>query len=85
MPITTTTTAREGGHGRAHLREPLVHTLLHQRVKILQAEAGGAQEAAVLPARRLQARHPASDVRRVDAQQDAEGDGHYRAEGRGDA
>lgn len=69
----------------AHLRESLVYTLLYQRVKILQTEAGGAQEAAVLPAGRLQTRHPAPDVRRVDAQQDAEGYGHYGAEGRGDA
>lgn len=71
------------GHVWPHLREPLVHALFHQRVKILQGEAGGAEEAA-LPAGRLQTRHPAPDVRRIDAQQDAEGDGRHGAQGRGD-
>lgn len=59
-----------------HLREQLVHSLLDQGIKGIHGVAGSADEA-VLAVPTLQIHNPVLDISRVDAQQDAKGDGRH--------
>ena len=63
---------------QTYLREQLVDSLLNQWAQVIHGGTGGADQA--LPAvHTLQIHNPVLNVRRVNAQEDAEGDGRHRA------